>query len=172
MNDSPHDFEKLQRLLKLKRQEMPPPGYFHQFSGQVLARVRAGETGEAPGFAERMAGIPGFFGRLLGLAENRTRLAGAFAAALCLLLMVGAYLGESSDTTATAPASSLTVAVGNSQSPQESLSPAAAPTLLAAAPDTGITLSTNPVLTLQPAASLFGQLNPPLQPASFGSPGR
>ena len=172
MNDSQNDFEKLQQLLKIKSREMPPPGYFHQFSGQVIARIRAGETGSAPGFAERMAELPGFFGSLLRLAENRTRLAGAFTAALCLLLIAGAYFAENSDTTAPASNSAMTAAVGNAQPAQDSLSPTSAPTLLAAAPDTGIALSTNPVLSLQPAPSFFGQLNPALQPASFGSPSR
>ena len=38
------DFEKLQRMLKLKRHEQPPPRFFNNFSTIVTARIRAGET--------------------------------------------------------------------------------------------------------------------------------
>ena len=45
MNDERENFDALQRLLKVKRYEQPPPRYFNEFSGQVLARISAGEQG-------------------------------------------------------------------------------------------------------------------------------
>src|SRR4051812_18699024 len=40
MNSEPNnDFEKLRKLLSLKRYEAPPPRYFNDFSSHVLARL-------------------------------------------------------------------------------------------------------------------------------------
>ena len=56
MGSSTDDFGKLTQLLKLKRYEQPPPRFFNEFSGQVLARLQAGEPADEPG---------SFFGRWL-----------------------------------------------------------------------------------------------------------
>jgi hypothetical protein len=44
MGSSSEDFRSLQALLRLKRYEQPPPRYFNEFSGNVIARIRAGEA--------------------------------------------------------------------------------------------------------------------------------
>jgi hypothetical protein len=43
MTSTPDNFESLEKLLKLKRYEQPPPRFFNEFSGRVLSRIDAGE---------------------------------------------------------------------------------------------------------------------------------
>ena len=44
MNPESENFEKLQKLLALKRYEQPPPRYFNEFSGKVIDRLQQMET--------------------------------------------------------------------------------------------------------------------------------
>ncbi len=41
---SPDNFDSLEKLLRLKRYEQPPPRYFSTFSGRVISRIEAGEA--------------------------------------------------------------------------------------------------------------------------------
>ena len=47
------NFDQLRRLLALKRYEAPPPGYFHSFSGKVMARIEA-EVALAPAWWQKL----------------------------------------------------------------------------------------------------------------------
>ena len=44
MSASPDNFESLEKLLRLKRYEQPPPRYFNEFSGRVIDRIGRGEA--------------------------------------------------------------------------------------------------------------------------------
>ena len=46
--DSPENFQSLQKLLKLKRYEQPPPRYFNEFSGHVIARLQSTQVTTPP----------------------------------------------------------------------------------------------------------------------------
>jgi hypothetical protein len=49
-----NDFERLQRLLALKRHESPPPGFFGRFPDQVRARIARAEAEPAPWWRQWM----------------------------------------------------------------------------------------------------------------------
>jgi hypothetical protein len=82
MNSDPEEFEKLQKLLKLKRHEQPPPGYFNNFSTLVIHRLeRESEQGV-------LADAP-WIRRFLGLLETNPIAAGLFGMSVCGLLISG-----------------------------------------------------------------------------------
>lgn len=79
MSENENDFDALRRLLALKRHEIPPPGYFENFSGNVIARIRAGENA---------AELPWLL-RFIQWFERRPALPVTFASSLCLVLLYG-----------------------------------------------------------------------------------
>jgi hypothetical protein len=79
ISDNENDFEALRRLLALKRHEIPPPGYFENFSDNVIARIQAGED---------VRELPWLL-RLLHVFETRPAYPMAFASSLCLFLLFG-----------------------------------------------------------------------------------
>ncbi|MGB7768776.1 MAG: hypothetical protein WBN22_07970 [Verrucomicrobiia bacterium] len=97
MSENQPNFEPLRRLLALKRHETPPPGYFNNFSRQVMARIRTGEAEAPASLSERLfAGMPWLLKWLEGL-EAKPVFAGGFASALCLLLLFGALVAQQSE---------------------------------------------------------------------------
>ena len=171
MNENENNFESLRRLLALKRHEMPPPGYFENFSSQVTARIRAIE-GRA--VERRGVELPWFF-RLLSAFEAKPAFAGAFASALCLLLLFGIVFAERPDSvtqpllTQSAQDASGMVATTLSPMPPSGFDtqPAVQPSFLS---------STNPVLNSQLASSqlggmFFDQPSSMIQPVNFKLPG-
>ena len=166
MNQNEHNnFAELTKLLKIKQHEVPPPGYFDNFSGQVIARIRAGEAGGMRTFAERLQAEAPWLANFLRVFETRPGLIGGFATSMCLLLVLVVVFAERSDVASKnlLSVSEPTAALGNSPSAL------AEPSLMLATDATGIVASTNPVTSLQPTATLFGQAagSPIFQPAGF-----
>lgn len=165
MNESEQNFKDLKQLLKLKRHEIPPPGYFNNFSNQVLSAIREERTAST---ASRINSEAPWLVRFLSIFDSRPGLVGGLATSLMLLLVFGVVLTDHSDSDYSsqnvfAPGTS----AQNSSSPVTS---AATPSDVASADSGssgGITISTNPAASLQPTAVLFGQQNPLFQTASF-----
>ncbi len=160
MNESENNFEALRRLMALKRHEIPPPGYFNRFPDQVISRIRAGETAESP----EITGAAWLL-RLFQIFEAKPAFVGVFASSLCLLLLLGIVYAERPDATLK---NSLFASVTQ---PALSLADTTSPVLSSSPQQTGLMVSTNPVLSLEPVASLFGQQNPLVQPVSLQLPG-
>ena len=150
------DFEKLQQLLKLNRYELPPPRYFNELSGQVTARLRAGETARLDTFEEAMTQSP-WLQRLWAVIERQPALSGVVMASVCGLLLVGGFL-----------AGKPTMQPGLAANDGEKLASDATNNSLLATTSSGATTfssSTNPTAVMPP--SLFN-MSPNLQtmPAS------
>lgn len=79
MSENDNNFDALRRLLALKRHEIPPPGYFENFSSNVIGRIRAGEAAQP---------APWFF-RIFQAFEAKPAYPVAMASTLCVLLLFG-----------------------------------------------------------------------------------
>ena len=149
MNEQEHHFEELKQLLKLKRHEVPPPGFFNNFSDLVISRI---EDGDGLGASKQRAADAPWVLRFLRFFEASPGLVGGFATSLCLLMIFGVVLMEHDETPMVFNSGSNAVGTavnssGTTGSPLALLSPASG----------GITVSTNPMSSLQPVASAFGQ---------------
>lgn len=167
MNEEANNFESLRRALALKRHEVPPPGYFENLSGGVMARIRSGEADAKKTLSRSLFSNAPWLFKFLQSFETKPAFAGAFASALCLLLLGGIIYTEPPDgagsTQAVIPGTS-----PQAMSPLASLSPG---DLMPASETAGLSASTNPVFSLQPVSSFFGQPNPLIQPVSFSPSG-
>jgi len=174
MNETEQNFEELKRLLAFKRHEVPPPGYFSHFSGQVISRIRAGEAGGPQNFIERLQKAAPWLADFLQIFEARPGLIGGMATSLCLLLVLSVIFADRPDA-----ASQNLLAVSETSAaaggPVAAMAAMGSSSLLTAASDSsGIVASTNPVTSLQPTATLFGQAgaSPLFQPAGFQPAGQ
>ncbi len=77
MNAGQEDFDKLRKLLALKRHEQPPPGYFDRLPGNIISRIKAGETTES------------FWERFVPKIVLRPSFAYGFGLAATVMLAVG-----------------------------------------------------------------------------------
>lgn len=162
MNENGNNFESLRRLLALKRHETPPPGFFENFSGEVMVRIRVGEARAAEQGGFSLA----WLSRLVAAFEAKPAWSGAFASALCLLLLLGIVYAERPDmaqqplltTSAPAQASPLAVAPAVSFSAPPSVAPPAMVTVS----------STNPIFDAQQySPAWFGAQPVVAQPVNF-----
>jgi hypothetical protein len=162
MKANAEQFESLRRLLALKRHEQPPPGYFNDFSGQVIARIQAGEGRETAVGVERLFEEAPWLQRFWTAFETKPILAGAFGAAVCAVLLSG--IGYAVYHPEPTPVAGLTAST--------TVSPFAnaAPLAMNESLDHGQMISsTNPIAP--PASSLFDQIELKAQPVRFDVPG-
>ncbi len=164
MSEHEDNFEPLRRLLALKRHEVPPPGYFNNFSSHVLQQIRAGHNKQSAGVMEDLAAQLPWLSKWLQLFGQKPVFASGFAGALCMLLLFGIVSTERPDLASQPLLGSITTP----------LAPMSSTALPQSAESIGIVSvsSTNPVLSLQPvtATLAFGQQNPLAQPVSFQFP--
>ena len=88
MNQDSENFDSLRQLLALKRHEVPPPGYFDRLPRDIMARIKAGDTGN------ELGADPSWFRRLLSVFDVKPVFAGAFGTAVCAFLVSGVITSE------------------------------------------------------------------------------
>jgi hypothetical protein len=167
MSEKNDNFDPLKQLLKLKRHEIPPPGYFSNFSGDVLSRIRAGEAGGSDSIFERMQSSSPFWSSMLALFTAKPGIIGGLATSVCVLLLVGVVLLDRSD-------SGQAVADTMPGQPAATVADSgvldATPALASAVPlapadaGVGISVNSNPVTSLQPITAFGSEQNPLFQP--------
>ena len=168
MRQDTENFEQLRRLLALKRHEQPPPGYFNNFSSQVIARIKLGESEDRGSVFERLLWEAPWLQRIWAAFEAKPILAGVCGLAVCGLLVSAVAVSDGTDLPPVAlipldqPGSaSMQVATG---------SPEAHPLLVR--PSGFDASSTNPIGTPTdgPLLGEFGRLR--VEPASLTFSGR
>lgn len=82
---NPNEFERLQRLLSLKRHESPPPGFFERFPEQVRARITQAELVPEP-----------WWRQWLGALSVKPALATTYAVVASLLVVGGVWMAKTS----------------------------------------------------------------------------
>jgi hypothetical protein len=105
MDPNTGNFEQLRRLLAVKRYEQPPPGYFTNFSSKVIARIEAGERGNAPvlGWEERFWGMA-WLQRVWLALEAKPAFAAAFGVMVSGAIIGAIVLSEGLETESVNPA--------------------------------------------------------------------
>jgi len=144
-------FEQVRELLALKKYEQPPPRYFQEFSGKVIARLSAAEATGRVTWRQR-----------LGL-DFKPALIGVFGVGACGLLLL-AVLSSSSIGQSTNPSLGFLGEPAAFGTPNLNPSYAGGPSLNTAANPDEIPASTVPVGS---SDSPFGSLTPRAERASF-----
>ncbi len=94
MHPEQDEFQQLRRLLALKRHEQPPPGYFDNFSREVILRLRERPVHSKFSLFEVLAGHSPWLERFLAGIQSRPILAGGFGFTACGLLVAGLLFSE------------------------------------------------------------------------------
>jgi hypothetical protein len=97
MNTEQENFDRLLRLLKLKRYEQPPPRYFNEFSSRVIARIEAGGEEARGNMFENLFMEAPWLQRLFSAFETKPAVAWMFGLAVCALVVSGIVYSETVD---------------------------------------------------------------------------
>ena len=168
MNENENNFESLRQLMALKKHEVPPPGYFNRFSARVINEIEGQQR--MTGTEKMVVTMPWLFRILLRL-QGRPALVGSVATGVFVLLAVGLILADRPDELPGIAAGNLTPvnsadALNMPQTFASSdLMTVAGTSNSDQASSAGLAISTN--VGLQPVASMFGNANSLVQPASF-----
>jgi hypothetical protein len=158
MATNPENFDRLLKLLALKKHEQPPPGYFDHLSREVIIQLRQ-RTGVRESWLDELGAEASWFWKVWAVLEAKPIFAGLFGVAVSGLLLAGIIYSQRLELPSSAEAVSAPekVALGNPHAGVEADQPAAV--LLAS--------STNPVVDLGALEGLFDGTRLKAQPVSL-----
>jgi hypothetical protein len=160
MSAESENFEALRKLLAVKRHEIPPPGYFEQFAGEVRARLRSGEHHQEDLWRE-LGDEASWLQRLWNTLANRPALAGACGMLLCgAVLIAGIYYSQVSESEMKSQPLAQGLNLPAPSTVAESLA-------LGQTPPAAVASSTNPVMSATAPAGLFEQIPGQARPVDF-----
>jgi len=164
MSEDQNNFERLRQLLSVKRHEAPPPGYFSNFSAQIIAGIRSEQAAGQRAVTAKPAAGDSWISNFLQLFEFKPAFAGALASALCLVLIFGVVYADRPD-------SGTQSFLQNSGLAPATYAAMTSATMPSTSYDQGMVASNSPANSLQPMASLFESGNSLVQPVSFSPAG-
>lgn len=88
--EAPENFDRLLRLLALKRHEVPPPGYFDDLPREIRLELLAEIHSESSGLTADADGY-NWLRRLIAMLERRPYLASVFFLTVCSLILTGVF---------------------------------------------------------------------------------
>jgi hypothetical protein len=94
MQNHDENFDSLRRALKLKRHEQPPPGFYNNFSRQVISRLRENDVHDRAGVLDAADWEAPWLNRLLGFIQGKPITVGLIGAAACILLIGGIMISD------------------------------------------------------------------------------
>jgi hypothetical protein len=146
MNPQPENFERLQKLLALKRHEQPPPGYFEKLSDRIADQIAL----------EKELGLLPWWRRLAASFEFKPAFVCAVGVVLCGLFSAGVITALQVDPASSAAAEQVSL---QAQSTTDTGLPPTAPL--------EVQSSIEPVGTSSP--SPFDHIDLKVQRASFSN---
>jgi len=164
MTPEQENFDALRRLLKLKRHEQPPPGFFNNFSSQVIAQIKAAAPVERDNLFDRMSWEVPWLQRLIEAFQSKPALAVSFGAAVCALLVGGVIYSESLEFK---PAPVPIVATDANSTVRPPIASAAFPLAGSASPTLAADNTNNSINVIQPGGPLFAAFGPKPLPVSY-----
>jgi hypothetical protein len=144
MSNSPENADNLQKLLKLKRYEQPPPGYFNNFSLKILHRIESEEE-HNPDTA--------WIRKLLMIFETNPIAAGVFGVSVCSLLISGIAYSQYQPATIETGSSNVGFDLADAGTPLGGSDSSKIMRASSVAP------SVNPMFSTNIPGSLFGELS-------------
>jgi len=94
MENENENFDKLTKLLALKKHELPPPGYFNKLPGEVVSRIRADRARQNLNAASKLEAEAPWLMKFWRTLAGKPVFAVSFGTAICALMLSAIFFSE------------------------------------------------------------------------------